>query len=129
MKIMKMEFIEESELYKFKPLLLKSRVAFKKNDGTLYIAAFESGRIVGFVGFKLLPNSIRLKTDYVHEDCRGRGIYDQLFKKRLDIIYKKYGKVRMTSYCTEMSVNTYVRFGFKRKTAKAGITYCEYEEL
>lgn len=122
---MKMEFIEESRLFEFKSELLKSRVAFKRGDGTVYLAAIEASMIIGFVGYKVLSDSIRLKTDYVLPQARGRGVYDQLFIKRLAVIEEKYGNPRLTAYCTEMSIGTYVRKGFKRLTQRNGITFVE----
>lgn len=124
---MKTEFIEESKLYQFKPELLKSRVAFKREDGTIYLAVKIEDKVIAFAGYKLLPDSVRLKTDYVIPGERGKGIYDQLFKARLEIIRKKWGEVRMTSYCTEMSISTYKRYGFKATTKKNGITFMIYE--
>jgi len=126
---MKMDFIEESQLYKFVPELNKSRVAFKKNDGTIYIAAYENTKITGFVGYKVLRDSIRLKTDFVVEDCRNRGVYDQLFVKRLKIIKDKFGDVRMTAFCTPMSLGTYVRRGFIKKSIKNNITFVTREAI
>lgn len=124
---MKMVFIEENLLYKFKPALLASRVALKRNDGTVYIGMYEDEKLIGFAGYKILPDSIRLKTDYIVPECRGKGLYDELFKFRLETIRKKYGEVRMTAYCTEMSIGTYKRHGFKSTSKKNSITFAVYE--
>ena len=124
---MKMVFIEESELYKYKKELVESRVAFKRNDDTIYLAAYVDDVMIGFVGYKILPDSIRLKTDYVLPEHREKGYYDKMFKERLDIIRKKFGNVRMTAYCTPMSVGTYARHGFSKKTQRNGITFVVYE--
>lgn len=121
-----MDFIEESQLYKYRSALVKERVAFKKNDGTVYIAAWEAGRIIGFCGYKILKDSIRLKGAFVLKDCRGRGVYDQLFVKRLKIIKEKFGDVRLTAFCTSSSLGTHLRRGFTVKKAhKTGITFVE----
>jgi GNAT superfamily N-acetyltransferase len=52
-----------------------------------------------------------LKSSYVLPDFRGQGIFNALFAERLRLL-KGAHVTRITGTATEMSKNTYLRYGF-----------------
>ena len=118
--------IEHSLVYKtFAKELRSSRVAIKKEDNkTQYLGCYLNDRLVGVVGYQNInENHIRLKTDFVRLQFRGRKIYSELWESRINRILL-YKPAVLTAYCTEMSLPKYLKSGFEvQSVGKNGITY------
>ena len=109
---------------KFGSALRKERVAIKKDDDkTEYIALYIEDNPVGVVGWQYMgKNHYRLKTDYVTPAFRGKGYYSELWKTRISLIFTNKVET-LSAFCTEMSLPTYIKNGFKPINNKNGITY------
>lgn len=99
----------------------------KYYPGLRLIGAKTDGRIVGVVGWQPMKNQIRFKVDYVLPGYRGKGIYSKLFYERLQWIREENsGRVKITAFCTELSLPKYLKEGFAYKERKR-ITYVQRE--
>ena len=123
--------IEHKEVYrKFAAELRSSRVAIKKDDTkTRYLGYYiknnsDKHHLVGVVGYQFINDKhIRLKTDFVRLQYRGKKIYSSLWESRINLILLLKPEV-LTAYCTEMSLPKYLKSGFKvQSVGKNGITY------
>lgn len=123
---MKISRLEHKEVYsKFSAELRSSRVAIKKEDDkTMYFGCYLDNNLVGVVGYMLINDDhIRLKTDFVRLQFRGKKIYSTLWESRINTILSLKPKV-LSAYCTEMSLPKYLKSGFiKQSINKNGITY------
>jgi hypothetical protein len=123
---MKICRVEHSEVYKkFATELRSSRVAIKKTeDKTKYFGCYIENNLVGVVGYQHInKDHIRLKTDFVRLQFRGRKIYSSLWEFRISLILSLKPKV-LSAYCTEMSLPKYLKSGFiKQSINKNGIAY------
>ena len=112
------------------PWAKKEGVSFTptKNQ-TKYIARLILDKVIGFVGYEIQTGGVRFKSDYVHPNYRGNGYYQELFDYRMNLFANEK---RITAYCTNKSLSTYLRNGFKAtNTNKNNVTYVirEYEKL
>ncbi len=118
--------LEHREVYKkFAKELRSSRVAIKKDDTkTEYLGYYLNENLVGVVGYqKINEKHIRLKTDFVRLQYRGRKIYSDLWESRINRILLYKPEV-LSAYCTEMSLPKYLKSGFEvQSVGKNGITY------
>lgn len=118
--------IEHKEVYrKFAKELRSSRVAIKKEDKkTRYLGYYIENNLVGVVGYQFINDKhIRLKTDFVRLQHRGKKIYSSLWESRINLILLLKPEV-LTAYCTEMSLPKYLKSGFEvQSVGKNGITY------
>ena len=110
---------------RFAKELRKERVAIQKQDDkTYYLAYMNSIHPIGIVGWMTISEGhVRLKTDYVRANFRGQGIYSELFKSRLIIIFRALNPSVLTAYCTPMSLPKYLSEGFVAMSERNGITY------
>ena len=115
--------IKSVEYFDLVPLRSKARVEGVVMDAsTKFLAMFIEDHIVGFVGWMdVMGGALRYKSDWVHPDWRGLGIYSALFAERL----KQTATDReINAYCTSMSLPVYLKNGFKTQTVlKRGSTY------
>jgi hypothetical protein len=118
--------LEHKDVYKkFAKELRSSRVAIKKEDTkTEYLGYYLNDNLVGVVGYqKINDKHIRLKTDFVRLQYRGRKIYSDLWESRINRILL-YKPDVLSAYCTEMSLPKYLKSGFEvQSVGKNGITY------
>jgi hypothetical protein len=118
--------LEHKDVYKkFAKELRSSRVAIKKDDTkTEYLGYYLNDNLVGVVGYqKISDKHIRLKTDFVRLQYRGRKIYSDLWESRINRILLYKPEV-LSAYCTEMSLPKYLKSGFEvQSVGKNGITY------
>lgn len=108
-----------------KPLsaLKKESVDFHKTPNTTYLGAFIEGNLVGCVGFSIMKNTLRYKTDGVIYRYRNNGIYSELFRRR-DEICSKIAVKKITAFCTSKSLYMYLKNGFKiERKLKNSITF------
>lgn len=111
-----------SEINHLKKLANKERVPLTETKADVnYLLAEIDGQVIGFVGYTIEKDKARLKSDFVHPDYRGNGIYSALFNERI----KRLDKVRhLDAFCTPLSLPQYLKSGFiQKKINKFGITY------
>ena len=124
---MKIFPIEHEEVYvRFANALRKERVAIKKYDiKTHYLCIMEGIQVIGIVGWQELgTNHIRLKTDYIKKDYRGKSCYSLLWTARMKAIFEMYSPAVMSAYCTPMSLPKYKKEGFiVTRESDNGIAY------
>ncbi len=101
----------------------------KKDYDTIYLAAQYTQddvnyELAGLVGWQQLKNQhYRFKTDFVYEQFRGKKIYSDLWRSRMNVILSS-GAKKISAYCTDMSLPKYLKEGFKvRSISKNGIKY------
>lgn len=84
------------------------------DDDRTWIIAFDGDKVVGFCSFvkHKSQNKATLKSGYVVEEYRAHGIYDKLFKYRLDVL-KEMKVKKLISTTTDKSWHTHERYGFK----------------
>lgn len=104
-KIVKYKEVEQLKCMK------KEGVDIKDDHKTTYLGAFYDNKLVGVVGWRMLGNVLRYKTDFVLKEYRGKGIYSKLWKEREDLCDGKNRTV--TAFCTEKSISMYLSCGFK----------------
>jgi ribosomal protein S18 acetylase RimI-like enzyme len=81
--------------------------ALRNAPGKAWTVGFEDGEVVGFCAAERRGRWTVMCSDWVHPECRGRGIYDLLFAARNRITG---GPMRATA--TGASVGTFTRYGF-----------------
>lgn len=107
----------------FGALMREEKVAFKPNDGSVYIGAFLGERLVGVVGILKQHRTIRFKTDYVHPAHRGQGVYAALWGER-EARVKPLRFNAITAFCTDKSLPKYLREGFRAMNRlERGVTF------
>lgn len=89
----------------------KEHVDSKKIEGTRYIGGICEGKLVGVVGYLFMGNTVRYKSDCVHPNYRGAGIYSALFAAREEKV-RNMGYICITAFCTSMSLPLYLAKGF-----------------
>ena len=110
------------ELNHLKQIAMKERVILKDTISDVnYIIAQLDGLIIGFVGYSILKNKARFKSDFVHPEFRCKGIYSILFQERL----KRVKNIKqIDAFCTKFSLPKYLKNGFIiKKINNFGITY------
>jgi GNAT superfamily N-acetyltransferase len=109
----------------FKTQCSKERVTLDNPSGSVWIAAFNDDKVIGFVCLVVTKaRSARFKSDYVLPEYRGRGIYGRLFALRMALC-GRLGVKKATAFCTPLSLPTYVKNGFQRKSVRGDITFVE----
>lgn len=67
--------------------------------------------LFGFCSIINEGKSLHFCHDYVYPSYRKLGLYDKMFEYRLN--YAKTFSLPITAVATNMSLNTYLRYGFK----------------
>ncbi len=112
-----------SQIKHLSSLAKKERALITDDLNTEYLAAFIDNKIVGCAGYSIKGASARLKAAFVLKECRGKGIYKELFECRMSRLEAKNIKV-FDAFCTELSVNQFLKSGFlKVSVNQYGITY------
>lgn len=83
------------------------------DDDKVWLIALKNEQCIGISSYIIKGKKAYLKSSYVLPEHRGKGIYDYFFKKRLELIQKEKAISVITGTATEMSKNTYIRYGFK----------------
>ena len=92
-------------------------------DNAVWFGAYINGDLAGFSCIVIKNNNARFKSDFVLYKDRNKGVYDALFKKRLEYARIK-GVKKVTAFCTPMSIGTFLRYGFTPiKKNKNGIYF------
>ncbi|MCP4749091.1 MAG: GNAT family N-acetyltransferase [Desulfobacteraceae bacterium] len=88
-------------------------VTLANPPGAIWIGATDDDKIVGVVCIVInsKTKTARYKSDFVLKDYRKRGIYRKLFQLRESFVRMK-GVKTATAFCSFMSINCYVKYGF-----------------
>lgn len=97
------------------------------DDDNIWIIAFNHDKVIGFCSFikHKSQSKATLKSAYVLEEYRNKGVYDRLFKERLNVL-KKMKIKHLVATTTEKSWSTHERYGFKHITNRG--RYRVYEK-
>lgn len=118
---LKVSRCQYSDVAHLKSLMAKERVTMVDTPSTWWYCARVDGKVVG-VAALCVKKSVRFKSDYVLTEYRSSGIFDALFKMQYDEVP---AGVKMTIFCTKMSIGTAKRYGFKPIRERNGITFME----
>lgn len=111
-----------NEISHLKALARKERVPLTETKADVnYILGEQDGLVIAFVAYTIEKGKARLKSDFVHPNYRGQGIYSLLFAERLNrLSHLKF----MDAFCTPLSLPKYIKSGFiPHKINTFGITY------
>lgn len=121
--------VSHTDIYPYRNYLRKEHVALSDNSQTHYIGIFTNDQLIGFAGWMINNNSLRFKTDWINNNYRGNGLYKVLFIERIKIVEILSFKI-ITAFCTQLSLPTYLKFGFEkvdRKVRKNNIVFVQAE--
>lgn len=106
----------------------KERVSFLNVPKAHYFGAFENGALIGTICVILNQNKKngKLKSSYVLEEYRNRGIYTQLNNMALD--YAIHNNVKhLTLNCLPASIGVHIKAGAVEWKKSKSITYLKYD--
>ena len=110
-------------IQEYKSKATKERVTLDNPKEAIWFGAYNDEKLLGFNCAVIKNNTARLKSDYVFKEHRNKGIYDKLFKYRLDYCIERNVK-KATAFCTPLSLGTFLRYGFTPKSKnKNGIVF------
>jgi hypothetical protein len=113
-----------NDIKQYKSEAEKSDLTFCLN--TRYYGLFNNNELVSFIGILFYANKNIIKNIYVPPANRGKGY----FKKMLDYCMSVEAHKRKEASCTPMSINQFLKIGFKvMRKYKNGITKVYYENL
>lgn len=105
---------------------IKDGIIFNDNVNLFFL---EKKSLIGFVGLIVKKTKAFFKCDYILPEFRNKGYYKILFLFRINLCKEMNIKV-LEANCTKMSINYYLKNGFKiKKKYKNGITKVMYENL
>jgi UDP-N-acetylmuramoyl-tripeptide--D-alanyl-D-alanine ligase len=85
---------------------------YRVRESTTWLAAKTSNKIVGIMGVEFVKVSALLKSAYVLEEYRGKGIFDQLLSSCLDLAVET-GSKQAIGYCLPPSIRSFIKKGFR----------------
>jgi len=115
--------IDRKDLKQLEPLAKKEGLIFCKN--TKYIGYFKENELVGFSGYLEYKNKTVFKNHFVLPEYRRQGIFSEMFTYLFDKT-----KVPIEATCTKMSINHYLKKGFRIfNSYKNGCKKVRYENI
>jgi GNAT superfamily N-acetyltransferase len=81
---------------------------------------YDEGILIGFCAVVDKKNYTSFNHDYILPEYRNKGLYDTLFRARIEDIS---GKIKAVS--TRKSINTFLRYGFEIKRKTKNYTFVE----
>lgn len=115
--------IDFEQIKTYKSYVAKERVTLENPNEAVWFGAYIDKELVGFNCAVIKNGAARLKSDYVFDEHRNKGVYDSMFKHRLDYCQENNVK-KATAFCTPLSLGTFLRYGFVPKTKnKNGIVF------
>lgn len=119
--------VAHQDIALYRTVMVKERIDIRDDYKCQYIGAFLGTELVGFVGFRLIGKAMRMKTDYVISQHRGKGVYRKLFMQR-EIATSEYPI--HTAFSTPMSLPMFLKAGYKIMSERNGINFVKkYEKL
>lgn len=113
MKGISIKRVHYSEIKPLVPLAEKERTTMANPHGAHWFGAFNGDEVVGCCCAVMGKGiTARLKSDFVKEEYRGKGIYRRLFAARYNHAMCK-GYMKFTAFCTPLSIGIYIEYGFK----------------
>ena len=95
-----------------KEMRLNNLLPLKKDINYYYFGAYYNNIIIGFTSIRIYKNKVYFHSSYVKEEFRNKGIFNTLFKFRIDYCIEKGIKI-FEGCATKRAYSTYVRYGFK----------------
>ena len=99
---------------------------FIYHPDTQYIGAFEDGKIIGCVGYRVIGKRIELLSAVVRKTHRGNGVYTKLAYIRRKVI-DTIPHQKEFAYCTAFTLDKYLKDGFVIKKKYNNTTKVERE--
>lgn len=125
--------LTDEELREVREMTRGSAVRYPANKSRYFWVALHKGRIVGTASWDEGRHSIWLKTDFVKQAYRGRGIYRNLFRRRMNSLVHRFRVADrrhslFEAYVSQEAIGVYESFGFRRVIAsdrpdRHGLTY------
>jgi len=84
-------------------------ISITSNENCIWFVAVIDYSIVGFCCAEKRKDYYFFKHDFVLSEFRNKGIYSELFNKRIE----HYSDCRIKSTCNKNSLKTYLKNGFK----------------
>ena len=104
----------------------RARLSFLTGEGVYYWGAYEDGALVGCTCLVVFKNGHgKIKSNYVLEDFRGRGIFSELNKECLSFA-KDRGITSITLNCLPDSARIHMKSGAEMYMEKKTIKYLVY---
>ncbi|MEW9051366.1 MAG: GNAT family N-acetyltransferase [Neobacillus sp.] len=100
----------------------KAGLQFYDTENTSWFCAKENGRVVGFLACEVFKNSALIRTGYMKEEFRGKGIFRDLFLYVLEFAENLEVKM-IKGYCKPQSVKLFLESGFEIFSQFRDITY------
>lgn len=91
---------------------LAKRHGLMFNENTNYVGYYIKKELVAIAGYDVLKSKCIIRSAYVLEECRSRGIYAELVNYRINLLKEKgHSKFELT--CTHMSLPYHIKRGAK----------------
>lgn len=97
------------------------------DPGRTWFLAIDADGVLGCASMSITRQKAVFKSAYVLPSCRGRGIYAELFARRLTLARER-GVTTITATATALSRNTHLRHGF-REVGRRGKYYLMRKDL
>jgi len=90
-----------------------------------WIYETNEGMLIGFCSMIINKNDVHFCHDYIYPQFRNKRLYNSLFEERMYMA----GMIEceVTAVATKMSLNTYLRFGFKIIKQSKNYTWLKLE--
>ena len=90
-----------------------------------WIYRTDEGVLIGFCSMIINKNDVHFCHDYIYPEFRNNGFYNKLFTERMYMIGMM--ECDVTAVATKMSLNTYLRYGFKIEKKTKNYTWLRLE--
>lgn len=116
--------INDIDIYKKEAL--KANLVFCKK--TILFGLFDDNKLVAFGGILFFKNKAILKNFFVPVEHRGKSYFKMLFNFCITLC-NNIGIKKLEATCTEMSINTFLKHGFKPIKKYKNLTKVIYENI
>lgn len=92
-------------------------VTTAKDDDTWVLVWDEGMVLVGCCSLTVVGKVARLRTDVVHEDHRGKGIYHYMFVRRMRLamlLKQRRGLTHLDAFSSQDSIREFTKNGFEK---------------
>lgn len=91
-------------------------VAFSKDGGEWY-GIYEDGELIAFYNFLIMGKNGRFRSNYTRVEWRRQGCLS-MFINHAKMLCRERGIMRLTAFCTPMSMGVHLEHGAKRSSDK-----------
>lgn len=91
-------------------------VAFSKEGGEWY-GIYDDGELIAFYNFLIMGKNGRFRSNYTRVEWRRQGCLS-MFINHAKMLCRERGIMRLTAFCTPMSMGVHLEHGAKRSSDK-----------